>query len=62
MAVAVSSVPLSETHIAGPAAPGDDDLELTYDPQAGQRGVGDQRAADAVPKSPPRPSTGGLRI
>ena len=41
----VSSVPLSETHIAGRPRAGDDGIELAHDPQAGQRGIGDQRQA-----------------
>ena len=43
----VNSVPLSETHVAGRAALGDDGIELASDPQARQRGVGDQRQAFA---------------
>ena len=37
----VSSVPLSQTHIAGRPRERDDGLELAHDPQARQRGVGD---------------------
>jgi hypothetical protein len=35
----VSSVPLSETHMAGAAANCDEGLKLAYDPQPGQRTV-----------------------
>ena len=41
----VSSVPLSETHMAGPAALGDDGVELAGDPTARERGVGHQAQA-----------------
>jgi hypothetical protein len=41
----VSSVPLSETILAGRAADRDESIELTHDAQPRQRGVGDQRQA-----------------
>ena len=45
IAMLVSSVPLSETIIVGRPRAGDERIELARDPQARQRGVGDQRQA-----------------
>ena len=47
----VSSVPLSETHMQPACRAGDERVELARDPQAGQRGVGDQARHSRVKSS-----------